>query len=180
MPSCFQRAFRTIFDPGWPLVLAGVLLLLAAGILPVQKALSVDAVQLAQLRAERDRLEGLRTAYVGFLENLQDGQESATRRLAAAHLGVIPAGTEAIARSGIPESPPTRWIEDAAMGQPVSDGLSAHAIAPSMLLTMASGTGRLWLFAVGLLAIFAGMVFGPAEKHLRKNDDDFSGAPISE
>jgi hypothetical protein len=100
--------------------------------------------------------------------------------LAAAHLGIIPVGTEAIARSGIPESPPTRWIEDAAMAQPVSAALSSHALAPSMLLTMSSGTGRLWLFAVGLLAIFAGMVFGSAEKHLRKNDDDFSGAPISE
>ena len=52
-----------LLDPGWPYVLAGILILIAAGLIPSHIELEERELNVAALRAERDEYKRLHDAY---------------------------------------------------------------------------------------------------------------------
>lgn len=151
----------TGFDHGWPWLLAGLVLLVSAGVFPSEERLEAERASVETLRAQR--MHALQTveAYESFLEGIDAGDETVVRRLAAAQLGIMPRGQKLLTMlTGIQE-PPTRWIE-----RSVLDEMSLNPGVPSgqpvendsLLATILSGKGRVWLFGGAILAIFIGLL----------------------
>lgn len=158
---------RFWLDPGWPYLFAGILMLLAAGLIPSQLELEEREQSVAQLRAEHAELEQLRAAYSGFLDEIGRGEQTLLARLAAAQLGVVPADRIPIAVTTGLNDPPTRWIERAARSVPVANAREDPGTTQareSILAGLVQGSGRLWLFGAALVSIFAGLLLGPSRQ----------------
>ena len=159
--------FRFLLDPGWPYVLAGILMLLSAGLIPSEIELEDRELNLIQLRAERDAFKRLHDAYGIFLDEVGSNDASLAKRLTGAHLWMIPADQHPVTIIKTQTESPSHWIERAATASvpgalevptPPSRSLMRH----STLATLLEGSGRLWLFAGALVAIFIGLLLGAA------------------
>ncbi len=158
---------RFWLDPGWPYLLAGILMLLAAGLIPSQLELEEREANVMRLRAEYAQLDQLRSAYSGFLDAISRGEQSLVERLAAAQLGIVPADRIPIAVTTGLSDPPTRWIERAAASVPIAELQEqppATQAGESILARFVEGSGRLWLFGAALISIFAGLLLGPSQR----------------
>lgn len=158
---------RFLLDPGWPYLFAGILMLLAAGLIPSQLELEEREANVAMLRAEYAELAQLRTVFESFLEEIGRGEQALVERLAAAQLGVVPADRTPIAVTTGLSDPPTRWIERTAASVPIEDHpaqAQATLAHESILAKLVQGSGRLWLFGAALVSIFAGLLLGPSQQ----------------
>ena len=161
--TLLRRQFARLLDPGWPWLLAGVLLLVAAGVIPSEQRLIREQQGVRELEAERDRLRQISATYARFLSSIDRGEETVVRRLAAAQLGILPEGHQPLViLSGVTD-PPTRWIERAALQPDALDGPpAAPSGTTSLLIGLLSGTGQLWIFGASLVLIFVGLLLGPS------------------
>ena len=166
------RHLTQLLDPGWPWLLAGALLLVSAGVIPSEQHLAREQQAVLELEAERDRLRRISETYARFLTEIGRGDETVVRRLAAAQLGIIPEGHEPIAILSGVSDPPTRWIERAALSveEPTTPTLEPGN-GNSLLLTLLTGTGQLWIFGAALLLIFIGLLLGPSSR-----EEDLGGS----
>ncbi|MEE2682189.1 MAG: hypothetical protein VX641_07450 [Planctomycetota bacterium] len=158
----FPSSVLRLLDPGWPWLLAGVLLMVSAAVIPSEQRLLREEAAVRQLEEERNHLRQVSETYVRFLDEVGRGEESLVRRLAAAQLGIVPEGAEPLVMLSGVTDPPTRWIERAAMVQLGQDQSTADATADSMLVSILEGTGQLWIFGAALFLIFVGLLLGPA------------------
>ena len=163
-----HRIGNFLLDPGWPYVLAGVLMLLAAGLIPSELELKEREANLADLRTEIEEATRLHAAYGGFLDDLAVGNQSLVKRLVAAQLGLVPGGQEPMSVWKTLEQSPSRWIERAAVHVRPSRFEPMVTTDPpfqkaSTLSGIIDGTGRLWVFALALVVIFIGLLFNPGE-----------------
>jgi hypothetical protein len=146
--------------------MAGILMLLAAGLIPSELELRDREAHLDSLRSELADATRLHAAYGVFLDEAATGNTNLTRRLAAAQLGLIPADQQPVTIWKTLQQSPSRWIERAAATVHDSHPTAGPAITledqPSMLGRLVGGTGRLWLFAIGLFVIFAGLLLHPS------------------
>ena len=161
--NILPRQLARLLDPGWPWLLAGVLLLVAAGVIPSEQRLIREQQGVLELEAERDRLRQISATYARFLTEIDRGEETVVRRLAAAQLGILPEGHRPLViLSGVTD-PPTRWIERAALQPGPSIGPpTASAGTHSLLIGLLGGTGQLWIFGASLVLIFVGLLLGPS------------------
>lgn len=148
-------------DHGWPWLLAGLMLLVSAGVFPSEERLIVERASVETLKTQR--MHALQTveAYEVFLDGIDARDETVVRRLAASQLGIMPKGHEPLAMLTGLQEPPTRWIERSVMGGASFDdpGSAGHPIMnESLLATILSGEGRVWLFGGAILAIFIGLL----------------------
>lgn len=172
LPSCV----RHLLDPGWPWLLAGVLLMVSAAVIPSEQRLLREQAAVRQLEQERDRLREVSETYVRFLDEVGRGEETLVRRLAAAQLGIVPEGLEPLViLSGVTD-PPTRWIERAAMNDIDDAAASSETTQASLLVSILDGSGQLWVFGAALLFIFVGLLLGPTGD---ESDARESGASAS-
>lgn len=157
----------TGFDHGWPWLLAGLVLLVSAGVFPSEERLEAERASVETLRAQRVHALQTVEAYESFLEGIDAGDETVVRRLAAAQLGIMPRGQKMLTMlTGIQE-PPTRWIE-----RSVLDEMPLNPLVParqpvkndSLLATILSGEGRVWLFGGAILAIFIGLLLDRGDR----------------
>jgi len=160
------RAWFTGFDHGWPWLLAGLLLLVSAGVFPSEARLNAERASVETLKTQR--LHALQTvdAYEVFLDGVDAGDETVIRRLAAAQLGIMPRGHEPLAMLTGLQEPPTRWIERSVTGEAFPDDAAVfreHVVNDSLLATILSGNGRVWLFGGAILAIFIGLLLERAD-----------------
>ena len=151
-------------DTGWPWLLAGMALLVSAGVVPSEQRLVREQAAVTELQREVTRLQQISETYVRFLTEVGRGEDTVVRRLAAAQLGVLPRGHEPLViLSGVSE-PPTHWIERAALHHPGPEAdASTGAPRVSMLAGLLGGAGQLWVFGASLLLIFIGLLLGPVE-----------------
>lgn len=157
----------TGFDHGWPWLLAGLVLLVSAGVFPSEERLEAERASVETLRAQRVHALETVEAYESFLEGIDAGDETVVRRLAAAQLGIMPREQKLLTMlTGIQE-PPTRWIE-----RSVLDEMSFNTLVSprqpiandSLLATILSGEGRVWLFGGAILAIFIGLLLDRGDR----------------
>ena len=174
--NILPRQFARLLDPGWPWLLAGVLLLVAAGVIPSEQRLIREQQGVLELEAERDRLRQISSTYARFLTEIDRGEETVVRRLAAAQLGILPEGHRPLViLSGVTD-PPTRWIERAALTESQNDDSQEKPAPYSLLVSMLDGTGQLWIFGASLLFIFVGLLLGPSVEETVHGDSGTSAA----
>ena len=172
LPQCIRR----FLDPGWPWLIAGVLLMVSAGVVPSEQRLLREQAAVRQLERERDRLHEVSETYSLFLDEVSRGEESLVRRLAAAQLGILPEGQQPLViLSGVTD-PPTRWIERAALTESQNDASQEKPAPYSLLVSMLDGTGQLWIFGASLLFIFVGLLLGPSVEETVHDDSGTSAA----
>lgn len=162
-----RGSWVTGLDHGWPWLLAGLVLLVSAGVFPSEERLEAERASVETLRTQRVHALETVDAYESFLEGIDAGDETVVRRLAAAQLGIMPRGHKLLTMlTGIQE-PPTRWIE-----RSVLDEMALNPLAParepvvndSLLATILSGEGRVWLFGGAILAIFIGLLLDRGDR----------------
>ena len=157
------------FDPGWPWLLAGLMMLVAAAVIPSQLHLESEHIAVQQLRIVRDQEQRIVATYERFLDEVGRGQDTVIRRLAAAQLGLIPVNRSPyVPTSGLMD-PPTRWIERAAYTATSDEEVDVPQPTASMLADLSQGSGRLWLFGGALLSIFVGLLLAPSTDFSRRN-----------
>jgi len=144
-------------DPGWLWLIAGLVVVFVATVVPAQLSLERDRAALRQLQAAETRTFELLAAHDRFLADLREGHPPLLRRLAASNLNRMPADHEAVLLAESIDDHPIRWLE-ASVPAPVSDSVVQ---APSLLETLVSGRSRLWVVGFGLLCLFVGLLLAP-------------------
>lgn len=143
-------------DPGWLFTVAGLAIMVSAALLPAE----LDLHDLRQQRAaivakeawNRQRLE----AYDRFLGDLDRGDPSLLRRLAASQLNLMPKGEQPLLVATSIEHTVSDWIE--ATVPPFE--FEAEPAPDTLLVRLAEGQRRLWLMAGGAMSVFLGLVLG--------------------
>lgn len=145
-------------DGGWLYVIAGLLVCTTGILIPVEQNLRdlKDQLQAIQSREYQTSLHLAATSKV--IDQLDAGEPALLRRLAASQLNIVPAASTPILRSLAPPLPLSEWVEAT-----IRDQNSVTTTRRRSLLTrLTSGRRRLWVFGVGVLCVFFGLLFDPA------------------
>lgn len=146
------------FDPGWPFVIAGLLLLVAGVLIPGHRELlGLRGELLRQETREQVAFEQLR-AYDEFLAGVRESDPEVIRRLAMAHLNKIPAGEESLLLTPGMNQTVGEWIESSIPDRTVV----VPPYPDTVLARWALGPGRLWMLGVAVMLLFVGFVLGPS------------------
>jgi hypothetical protein len=151
-------------DPGWPFVIAGLLLLVAGVLIPAQRDLQELRNTLEIHRALEDQSIRQLAAYDRFLNDLDHGDEQLVGRLAASQLNLMPKDERSMLLVPTLNATVTQWIED-----------SEPAILPNppaypdtLLSRLATGPRRLWVLACGAFLVFIGLMLSPSAPSSRR------------
>ena len=170
MPPLFR------IDPGWPFVVAGLLLLVAGVLIPAQRDLQELRNALELHRAAEDRAVRQLGAYDRFLNDLEAGEPQLVRRLAASELNVMPREERSLLLVPTLNATVTEWIES-------TEPLAVPTPEPypdTLLARLATGPRRLWVLACGAFLVFVGLCLAPsAGAPPRTRRDWRRGAPIA-
>lgn len=145
-------------DPGWPFVIAGLLLLAAGILIPGHRELlELKGELLRQETREQAAFEQLR-AYDEFLAGVRESSPEIVRRLAMAHLNKIPAGEDSLLLTPGMNQTVGEWIESSIPDRTVV----VPPYPDTVLARWALGPGRLWMLGVAVMLLFVGFVAGPS------------------
>ncbi len=153
------RSLSSRLDPGWLFVAAGLVLCAAGILVPARQSVEDLQAQLTRLEQQhalnRDRLQAHQT----FLDRLRHRDPSLMRRLAAAQLNLVPAGTTPVLIASTRRATVTDWIGHSvrAAAAPASPKLPGHD-QRSWLTSLTTGSGRLWVIGAGILVVFVGLL----------------------
>jgi hypothetical protein len=145
------------FDPGWLFIAAGLAVCAAGLILPAQYDLQSLQTQLQLLQAEETQANARLKAHSDFIDQVDRAEPGLIRRLAATQLNLMPEGETPVLLASAPPSPVTHWIES---------GVKLDLRPPlpptdSILSRLANGPHRLWMFAMGAMSVFIGLLLAP-------------------
>jgi hypothetical protein len=145
-------------DPGWPFVIAGLLLLVAGVLIPAQRDLHELRNSLAIHKAVEDRTVRQLAAYDRFLTDLDAAEPQLVNRLAASQLNLMPKDERSMLLVPTLNSTVTDWIEDSEpMVMPITT-----AYPDTLLSRLAIGPRRLWVLAAGAFLVFVGLMLSPS------------------
>ena len=145
-------------DPGWPFVIAGLLLLVAGVLIPAQRDLHELSNSLAIHKAVEDRTVRQLAAYDRFLTDLDAAEPQLVNRLAASQLNLMPKDERSMLLVPTLNSTVTDWIEDSEpMVMPTTS-----AYPDTLLSRLATGPRRLWVLAAGAFLVFVGLMLSPS------------------
>jgi hypothetical protein len=154
-PSNFRPLFR--LDPGWPFVLAGLALLIAGILIPVQRELHELRGQQKIVEATEARVYARLEAYDRFLTDLRAADPDLVRRLAIANLNMVPKGEQSLLLTPGLNQSVAEWIDESV--PPVQ--LRPEPYPDTLLGRLAVGPNRLWMLAASVFLLFVGLLFGP-------------------
>lgn len=154
-----MQSTRPLFqiDPGWLYVMAGLAMCAAGILIPVQQDLRNLQDQLETIRS-RDQYMSLRLAASSNLIDRLDADDPVLiRRLAASQLNLVPGDARPVLRSSAQVMNITDWIDSSLRYEapPITSQ------PPSRLARLTSGRSRLWVFGLGVLCIFFGLLLDP-------------------
>jgi hypothetical protein len=156
--------FAAACSPGWPFLLAGVLIVSAAMLLPAWRDVQTVRFERDQLAASVD-VTARRLAATESLElSLRRGDPELKNRLIAWQHNRLPVGDTALARE---------WNSAGVLGWVDATVRPADAVpdppAATRLERLLSGPPRLWILGGGVLMVFVGLVgFGRSRTSARK------------
>ncbi len=172
-----RRLTRPLFriDAGWLYLAAGLVLCAAGVLLPAATGSEDLRVQLDQLEAAQAAASQRLAAYAEFVEALERDDPALLRRLAAAHLNIVPAGETPLLISSTASQTEREWIDA------LVPSVSVPQARPrtSMLALLSAGRARLWLLGGGILAVFVGLVLG-VSREVAVADSRSGRAPVAE
>lgn len=146
------------FDPGWPFVVAGLLLLAAGILIPGHRELlELRGELVRQETVEQVTFEQLR-AYDEFLAGVRESDPEVIRRLAMAHLNKIPAGEESLLLTPGMNQTVGEWVQSSIPDRTVV----VPPYPDTVLARWALGPGRLWMIGMAVTLLFVGFVIGPS------------------
>lgn len=155
-PATPQPLFR--IDPGWPFVIAGLLLLVAGVLIPAERDLRELRNALEVHRALEDQSIRQLAAYDRFLNDLKHGEPQLVERLAASQLNLMPKDERSMLAVPTLNATVTQWIDES---EPAN--LPTPAAYPDTLLSrLATGPRRLWVLASGVFLVFVGLMLSPS------------------
>lgn len=153
-------------DGGWIYVIAGLLVCTTGILIPAEQNLRDLKGQLLSIESREYQTSLHLAATSRVIDQLDAGEPALLRRLAASQLNIVPAASTPILRSSAPPLPLSEWVEAT-----IRDKSSVTTTRRRSLLThLTSGRRRLWVFGVGVLCVFFGLLFDPAlsaVNHLR-------------
>jgi len=159
-----QPLFR--FDAGWLFVAAGLVLILAAAVVPSERQLHSLRSQLDELKHAERSNDAIISAYARFVSDLDGRDPSLVRRLAASQLNVIPRGETPLLMASSVNASTSEWIEATADVEP----FEPQPPPDTLLARWTSGRGRLWAIGAGGFLVFAGLMIGGAPVVTRRSD----------
>ncbi len=158
------------FDPGWCFVVAGLLLVGAAVLVPAWRDVERLKQQVGVLEQRVERATARDVTGRELLESLHAGDPTTYRRLMAWQWNLVPLGDEAVIREqhtgGI-----SSWIE---ARTPVAEPLP-ESVGETRLERLLSGPVRPWVLAAGGLCLLVGIVALP----LAQREQPMSGHPAN-
>lgn len=149
-----QSVWRSILDPGWLFLVAGLALIASAVLIPAQDAR-------AEARWQRDRAVALQdhrterlTRYERYLDAIHAGGETIARSLAASQLNLVPQG-----HATLRVAPGRRDASVFGALEPPPLKLPSRRASDSRLrqLTVNPDT-RPWVLASGIFAVLIGLL----------------------
>jgi hypothetical protein len=151
-----------LFDPGWLFVLAGLVLVASATLVPATYDLWVMRTQLRHLDAqERENCNRLE-AYSRFVQELDAADPQLVRRLAASQLNLVPRGERPVIVAASAGQTPIEWAD--ATVEPVR--ASVVPFPDSLLSRLTLGRKALWIAGAGAMCIFLGLLSAPLRLRL--------------
>ncbi len=144
-------------DPGWPFVLAGLALLVAGILIPVQRELHDLRNELRKVESSELRTYARLEAYDRFLGGLQQADPDIVRRLAIAQLNVVPKGEESFLLTPGMNQTVAQWIDESVPTRTVTP----DPYPDTLLGRIALGPNRLWLLGSAVFLLFVGLLLGP-------------------
>ena len=151
-----------LFDPGWMFLIAGLVLVASAALVPATYDLWVMRAQLKHLEAQEQENATRLAAYERFIGDLAQADPQLVRRLAASQLNLVPRGERPMIVASTAQRPPLEWVE--ASVEPVR-----AAVAPfpdSLLSRLTLGRKALWIAGAGVMCIFLGLLSAPLRMRL--------------
>ena len=155
-----MRVTRPLFDPdpGWLFLLAGLAMMSAAVILPVNRQLHQMRTQVNAMHADEATVLARLKAHAAFRDLLAQDDPTLLARLAASQLNMIRKGERPVLVATTNEAPLTDWIDATVI--PVQSDQSAYP--ESRLVRLVTGSHREWVIAASVFCVFAGLILGPA------------------
>lgn len=151
-----------LFDPGWLFVLAGLVLVASATLVPATYDLWVMRTQLRHLDAqERENCNRLE-AYSRFVQELDAADPQLVRRLAASQLNLVPRGERPVIVAASAGQTPIEWAD--ATVEPVR--ATVIPFPDSLLSRLTLGRKALWIAGAGAMCIFLGLLSAPLRLRL--------------
>ena len=146
-----------LFDPGWMFVIAGLVLVASAALVPATYDLWVMRTQLRHLDAqERENFNRLE-AYSKFVHDLDAAEPQLVRRLAASQLNLVPRGERPLIVARSARETPIEWVD--ATIAPVR--ATVVPFPDSLLSRLTLGRKALWIAGAGVMCIFLGLLSAP-------------------
>lgn len=154
-------------------MLAGVALLVAGILIPAQRELHELRGQQAVVEATEARVYARLEAYDRFLTDLRSQDTDLVRRLAIAHLNMVPKGEQSLLLTPGLDQTVAEWIDESVPAVQVQP----EPYPDTLLGRLAVGPNRLWLLAASVFLLFIGLLLGPDTARplpaaTRRGDDD--------
>ncbi|MFM7800026.1 MAG: hypothetical protein ACKOEL_04995 [Planctomycetota bacterium] len=151
-----------LVDPGWMFLVAGLVLVASAALVPATYDLWVMRAQLKHLEAQERENAGRLAAYERFIGDLAAADPQLVRRLAASQLNLVPRGERPMIVASSAQRPPLDWVE--ASVQPVQ--ATVVPFPDSLLSRLTLGRKALWIAGAGAMCIFLGLLSAPLRMRL--------------
>lgn len=155
-----------LFDPGWLFLVAGLVLVASAVLVPASYDLWVLQAQQRHLAAQEQENINRLQAYERFCADLRANDPQLVRRLAASQLNRIPKGETPLLLAGTANQTPLEWVD-----RSVAPVLASVPPFPDSLLSrLTLGRKALWVAGAGVMCMFLGLLLAPLRMALPQPD----------
>jgi len=142
------------FDFGWLFLFCGLVLTVAAIVLPARHDLEELSAKRTTISNDLVELEYRVTVYQGFLDDVRAGKPELTKRLIEMQFNRSPEGRPLVIDKSASQTP-LAWVAQRAKRVKALPMQTEHA---SILSQFAADHGRLWLLGCGAFAMFIGLM----------------------
>lgn len=138
-------------------MLCGLVLTVSAIILPAQQDLEELKLKRVVIQENVDELEYQIEIYKDFLQDLQEDNPELHQRIVEMQFNTLASGTPVVVDSSASQTP-LEWLAQRIRRD---RDVSMQTEQSSILANLSSGRNRLFLFGLGVFAMFVGLVKGP-------------------
>jgi hypothetical protein len=150
-------SFLHRIDFGWLFLLSGLVLTVAAIVLPAHYDLEELESRRSEIQVNADDLAFQVKLYEQFLLELQEGDPELTKRIIEMQFNVQTDGIPVVIDESASNTP-LEWIAQKVRRD---REVSLESAPPSMLTSISHGRTRLFLVGIGVFSIFIGFIKNP-------------------
>ena len=147
------------FIVAWAFLLSGLILTIAAILVPAMDELEALKTKHATITQSRDQMLVQKDAYENFLGQIKADDPVIQNRINDMQFNISPQGVPVVIDTAA-SSTPLQWIERKVSQ---TQNLQISQKNESCLSILSHGTRRLWLAGFGITILFLGIVLTPSE-----------------